>query len=222
MDDRKLTAKYPSCSDETGSWLDKAGLDPACLSFPPLYSPSPIPWLKRKCPSPTSTPVTKQLPFCLPKFYPGHPLLLPPPCLLPYGAQPSVQGRYLFMVPQGTSYPPMAVPSLLTTANEPGYHSSQQGTLSPCLRVFQTSGQARPSRSPNRNFRASLPTYCPGLEHAGVACLAKRLPLSSRAGTAALPYPLKKENGKILYQCNVCSKSFGQLSNLKVPAPQAL
>ncbi|XP_051027025.1 LOW QUALITY PROTEIN: tissue-resident T-cell transcription regulator protein ZNF683 [Acomys russatus] len=117
----------------------------------------------------------------------------------------------LFVLTPDTAYPTVAASSLLMTANGAGPHITQEKTLFLYSRAFQSAGHTLHSQVRSQSSRdASIPG------RAGVAAPAKRAMPGSRAGAVALPYPLKKENGKILYECNMCGKNFGQLSNLKV------
>lgn len=207
-----------------GSQRGRAGEGSPGPSFSPHNSSFPNPWQDKKSPSPLAfcswpppTPISKELPSHLCPFYPVYPLLLPSPYLVTCGGLPSVQCPSLFMLPQNTSYTTMAVPTLLMNVYEAGHSSTQGETLHPYAGASQASGQTQPSQARNPGSAAAR-TDSTGLEHAGRAVPAKSAPPGSQAGSSALPYPLKKKNGKTLYECNVCSKSFGQLSNLKVSA----
>nr|XP_033696365.1 tissue-resident T-cell transcription regulator protein ZNF683 isoform X1 [Tursiops truncatus] len=205
-----------------GRQRERAGEGSPSPSFSPHNSSFPNPWQDKKSPSPLAfcswpppTPISKELPSHLCPFYPVYPLLLPSPYLITCGGLPSVQCPPLFMLPQNTSYTTMAVPTLLMNVYEAGHSSTQGETLHPYAGASQASGQTQPSQARNPGSAAAR-TDSTGLEHAGRVVPAKSAPPGSQAGSSALPYPLKKKNGKILYECNVCSKSFGQLSNLKV------
>ncbi|XP_043853326.1 tissue-resident T-cell transcription regulator protein ZNF683 [Dromiciops gliroides] len=167
-------------------------------------------------PNPAPIPLHMKLPLS------PHPLCSSFPLLLPIKPFPSME-TCLFAY--GPHYPLIFLPSLaapypgradqLMLPDGPyslGAHSSLQLGLSKTLSSPLPAGlwptaEARDERS------SPLQCFSTGLDSKAIAGKARRMPT---LGTTVLPYLLKKENGSILYKCNICDKSFRQLSNLKV------
>ncbi|KAF8568335.1 hypothetical protein P879_07437 [Paragonimus westermani] len=75
--------------------------------------------------------------------------------------------------------------------------------------------------NPNLMVTSNFTPTCIGYSHrtCPLPSLASRSEFGSEArsrGYRSLPYPLNKRDGRMHYECNVCRKTFGQLSNLKV------
>lgn len=158
-----------------------------------------------------------------PRMYPLYGSLLPPLLptdstarrfLLPDGLHPaSIPAHRDFLLPGPTS----AFSAATSLKDKTGQH------LSP-YPMAPSSGSPTAGTSPPSERVATKPTSAmlsgPGGASGSDSDEAMNLSKAKRgvgsAGYKALPYPLKKQNGKIKYECNVCSKTFGQLSNLKV------
>ncbi|XP_077363600.1 PR domain zinc finger protein 1 isoform X2 [Festucalex cinctus] len=159
-------------------------------------------------------PFTSHYPrFLLPSYSPPFPGMLPSRGSLRYGS---------YLGTDGIPYPPLSTPNLLTMSLP--YPSSPQGGLKELTpNVSPPRGTpATPELSPIPKPMSQLPSpehSSPGCEEAMNLTLditKGNSGLRNRPGHKSLPYPLKKQNGKIKYECNICSKTFGQLSNLKV------
>lgn len=157
----------------------------------------------------------------LPQYNPHYQHMLIPPYSPPFTSMLPTKPahRYGFMNPDGLSYPSIPQSGLLPVSlpypntlhgglNERGHNTPPRGApatpelspqTSPCQTHYSECEEAM-------NLSLTTPKSTPP-------------PSASPAmipGYKSLPYPLKKQNGKIKYECNVCMKTFGQLSNLKV------
>lgn len=171
---------------------------------------------------PQSRPIhpTYQL---LPPYSPHYPRLLLPSYSPPFpGMVPSRASlRYSgYLGTDGLPYPPMGQHNLLPVSLP--YPPSSQGGLKELTpnvsppRGAPATPELSPLPKPSNQSPEPSPSACEEAMNLSLATTKTSTAPRSGPGHKSLPYPLKKQNGKIKYECNICSKTFGQLSNLKV------
>lgn len=173
---------------------------------------------------PQSRPIqpTYQL---LPPYSPHYPRLLLPSYSPPFPGMLPSRGplRYSsYLGTDGLPYPPVGQPNLLPVSLP--YPPSSQGSLKELTpNVSPPHGApATPELSPlpkpsgQHQSPEQSPSGCEEAMNLSLATTKSGAAPRNGPGHKSLPYPLKKQNGKIKYECNICSKTFGQLSNLKV------
>jgi len=176
---------------------------------------------------PQSRPLQSAYQF-LPPYNPHYPRLLLPSYSPPFPGMLSSRGslRYSsYLGTDGLPYPPIGPPNLLPVSL-PYAPSPPQGglkELTPNIsppRGAPATPELSPPATPSSHHQSREQTFsgCEEAMNLSVATAKGSAAPRNGPGHRSLPYPLKKQNGKIKYECNICSKTFGQLSNLKVTA----
>uniref|UniRef100_A0AAX7ST52 PR domain zinc finger protein 1 n=1 Tax=Astatotilapia calliptera TaxID=8154 RepID=A0AAX7ST52_ASTCA len=161
----------------------------------------------------------------LPPYNPHYPRLLLPPYSPPFHGMLSSRGSLQYsgyLGADGLPYPPIGAPNLLPVSLS--YTPSPQGglkELTPNIsppRGAPATPELSPPAKPNSHYQSpeQSPSGCEEAMNLSLATTKSSTAPRNGPGHKSLPYPLKKQNGKIKYECNICSKTFGQLSNLKV------
>lgn len=150
----------------------------------------------------------------LPSYSPPFPGMLPSRGSLRYSG---------YLGTDGLPYPPIGQHNLLPVSLP--YHPTSQGGLkeqTPNVsppRGAPATPELSPLSKPSNQSPEPCPSACEEAMNLSLAPTKTSTAARTAPGHKSLPYPLKKQNGKIKYECNICSKTFGQLSNLKVTNP---